>query len=270
MAGSTESWTSSWSNKRNGRKRRRNRERTRTLSPTDTSTRRIVLVGTVHYPQFLHHQYQGPLLTPSAASFQCSSKKVHEHTKEIEAILPKRRPHNLWSRHGRRMKSDVREGHHLLCHVQGRRATNTRDANHASTEGRVIRTERRARITNFSFGNVCNPSSCTGWFGAEPMGHSTCTGDAWRHKDFMRQCNGDLQYSKEMEEGDASSACLVIRPIEDFCIQHSLLHDPGHSAWTVLTTFMFDCPVTENPHHVSSSWTLPLEHIFKKRQSRKV
>ena len=30
-----------------------------------------------------------------------------------------------------------------------------------------------------------------------PPGHSMCTSDAWRHKDSMEHCSGDLQYSDE-------------------------------------------------------------------------
>ena len=43
------------------------------------------------------------------------------------------------------------------------------------------------------------------------------TNDAWRDKDSMRQCRGDL-YSEGLEEGAVSSACLVTRLIEDFSI----------------------------------------------------
>ena len=32
----------------------------------------------------------------------------------------------------------------------------------------------------------------------EAFGHSMRTSDAWRHKDSMRQCSGDLQYSEEL------------------------------------------------------------------------
>ena len=51
----------------------------------------------------------------------------------------------------------------------------------------------------------------------EPKGHSMSTNDAWRDKDSMRQCRGDL-YSVELEEGAVSLACLVTWLIEDFSI----------------------------------------------------
>ena len=42
---------------------------------------------------------------------------------------------------------------------------------------------------------------------------ATC--DAWKHKDSMRQCSGDLQYSEESERRAVSSACLVTWLVED-------------------------------------------------------
>ena len=93
-------------------------------------------------------------------------------------------------------------------------------------------------------GDGFHPSSCTtpaetvqkAGSAREPKRHSMCTSDAWRHKDSMRQCRGDL-YSEELEEGAASEACLVtwlqqsgrmLRRKKQPRWQNSLLHDLQH------------------------------------------
>ena len=65
---------------------------------------------------------------------------------------------------------------------------------------------------NICLGDGCHPSSCTTpaetnhmvGSAREPVGHSMVASDAWRYKDSMRQCSGDL-YSEELEERDVAS-----------------------------------------------------------------
>ena len=42
-----------------------------------------------------------------------------------------------------------------------------------------------------------------------------CTSDAWRHRDSMEQCSGDLWYSEALEEGAVSALLWQLEGLQD-------------------------------------------------------